>query len=176
MILETKLEQLNNDELIYIGSKSAFFFIGTVKEFKERYYSIQMQWKNKFQAAVQSAENKVNAHMEKKPIEGLDKVDHVRNYFTGKLETIVTPYEKLKKDWDVHYINLNRSYETSKKNLEKFKPFMKRTVIESYHRIDPQDGTVIIIKGREVGNYWFLSDTKKTYIGEYDDEQDYDMD
>ena len=50
--------------------------------------------------------------------------------------------------------------------MVKFKSFRDRKIIESYHRIDPNDGTIIIIKGNEVGGYWVLSDTKKAEISE----------
>ncbi len=176
MTLEKKLGQLNNDELIYIGSKSAFFFIGSVDEFRDRHYSVQMEWKKKLQANLESANNKIEIHMKKKPEEGKDEVKEFKNFLTGKMEEVRTSYEELYKDWEAHLNNLIKYREACKNHLAKFKPFMKRQVKESYHRIDPDDGTVIIIRGGEVGNYWFLSDVKKKYIGEYDDEQDYDID
>ena len=177
MTLRQKLEQLNNDELIYIGSKSAFFFIGTVSEFKEKCNELQAAWENKFQANFDSSERRIKLHLEKKPKEGTEVKKVFKNFATGKHEGTSVPYEQLLAQWQRHLDGLEKYRVLSIKQLERFKPFMGRKVIESYHRIDPDDGVCIIIKGFEVGSYWFYEDTKKKHIeDDEDDEQDYDFD
>lgn len=161
MTLEEKLEQLNNDELIYIGSKSAFFFIGTVKDFKDNHKKLQSDWKKKFDNNLVASERRIKFHMAKKPAIDQKVVKMFRDLATGKIEEAVTPYDKLYEDWKSHLDGLERYRTISQKQVDKFKPFMKRKVVESYHRLDREDGVVIIIKGYESGAFWMLGDTKK---------------
>ena len=166
MNLNDRLQEFNNDELVYIGSRSAFFFIGTSKEFYEQEYRLNRKWKQKYVDSLRNAETKLTMHIEKKPEEGKDLIQTYKDLFTHKTTTIVTPYDKLLKDWEKRKAELERQKEKASKSIDKFKSFRDRKVIESYHRIDPNDGTVIIIKGNEVGGYWVLSDTKKAEISE----------
>lgn len=159
MRLRSALKELNNDELVYIGSKSAFFFVGHPQDFLEQADEISNMWHMKFLHFEQNAQKALENHQFIKPRVGKNVIRKIYNVSTRKNEDIVVPYKDLMKEWDKRYESLQKTYNNIQKTVENFKPFLDRTIKYQYKRID-ESGTVIIIRGSEVGQCW----THKDYL------------
>ena len=163
MRLQSALNELNNEELVYIGSKSAFFFIGHPQEFIEQAEDISAMWIRKCEKAKDKAYNNLIAHEEVKPKVGVNGVKQIYNVTTRKKENVPVPYEELYKKWQQREASLKKTLENAEMAFEKFKPFLERVVKDSYKRIDGT-GTVVIIRGSEVGNFWTYQEYLKKHI------------
>lgn len=164
MKLIDRIRELNKDELVYIGSKSAYFFIGYPDDFLKNEKKLTREWFNKFSDAYSRAERAIELHNMNKPEVGKDKVNKVQNLRTRQIEEVVIPYETLLKNWETRDKALQQTLKSASKAMDRFKSFPERNIIEEYHRIDPNDGTVLIVKGYEVGNFWFYKDTFKKNV------------
>ena len=175
MKLVDRVKQLNKDELIYIGSKSAYFFIGYPDEFLQREKELTKEWFNKFSDAYDRASRALEIHEEKKPKEGETQKQRVQNLRTRQIEDRVISYEELYNNWLSRKKSLEKTLKSTSKYMDRFKPFSQRTIKEEYKRIQlgENSGNVIIIKGYEVGNYWLASDLKKKTIV-IEDEEEYE--
>ena len=170
MNLLEAVKKLNNDELVYIGSRSAFFFIGYPDEFISRCDAISREVFSELEDRKTNATNKLRWHMNAKPEEGKDKVIKTPNPF-GKDKEEVIPYETLKKSWDKRKEVLDNTLAQVNKSIERYVPLRDRKIKEQYRRIEdakrPQEkGTIIIIHGYEVGRLWFYDDRFKKHIEE----------
>lgn len=157
MRLKSALEKLNNDELVYIGSKSAFFFVGHPQEFIEQAEEISNLWYSKFLQSEHNAQRNLENHSFVKPKEGKDITKNIYNVSKRKHEDIVIPYKDRIREWNRKHKALQRSLDNLHTSIENFKPFLDRVVKEEYRRID-EKGTIIIIRGQEVGQCWTHND------------------
>lgn len=175
MRLRSALKELNNDELVYIGSKSAFFFVGHPQEFLEQADEISNAWHMKFLHFEQNAQKALENHQFIKPRNGKNAIRKIYNVSTRKNEDIVVSYKDLMKEWERRYKSLQKTYDNVKHTVENFKPFLDRTVKDQYRRID-ESGTIIIIRGQEVGQCWthkdYLTKGKQITIDSSEDEEE----
>jgi len=174
MKLMDAVKQLNNDELIYIGSKSAFVFIGTPEEFINTHEELSMKWYERLLRYQKNAENAIANHEKSKPKDGESVTKKIQNIRTRKIEDVVISYDTLIKQWDKKRLSLIKTYSTSSKMVEKFVPFDKRTVKEKYPRISNPLSTVFIVTGNEAGNCWTKQEYDKRKLTDNIDEEDND--
>ena len=160
MRLKSALKELNQDELVYIGSKSAFFFVGYPQDFINKADDISALWLKKYEKAKNNAYKALITHEEQKPPVGVDGFKQIYNVSKRRKENIPVSYEVLLDQWNKKHKSLQTTYETTCVSLEKFKPFIERTVKEEYRRID-NTGTVIIIRGNEAGAFWTYNEYLK---------------
>ena len=100
MKLIDEVKKLNQDELVYIGAKSAFIFVGTPKEFLKYHEELTMIWYKKLQQYKRNAENNIKNHEKVKPEEGKSVTQRIQNIRTRKIEDVIIPYETLIKQWN----------------------------------------------------------------------------
>lgn len=162
MRLKSALEKLNKDELVYIGSKSAFFFIGYPQDFINQCDEISTMWFKKYERAKNNAYKALTAHETAKPPVGANGFKQIYNVSKRMKENISVPYEVLLDQWSKRHKSLQTTYNTTCASLEKFKPFMERVVKEEYKRID-NTGTVIVIRGNESGMFWTYNEYLKKH-------------
>lgn len=134
--LSDLLSTLSDDELIFIGSATSWFFIGTVEEYRRYEKAIDRKlmdyWKDKIK-------------IEKDNIQKLCK-----SYYDSvekELETRGNP--------ETDGFNLTAWYRTYFKNIRfrnTFIPTADREVIDTYQRIE--EGTAIVLEGSEVGEHY----------------------
>ena len=154
MKLKRKLEELSPDEIVCIGSRSAFFFIGYPKEFIENEEKFNERWRKTFEKNLESAKTSYESCLKNPPSPDSEVKRRERDEKLNRMVDMVVPYEVLLKEWESKLNQLQESIATAQKKLDKFTPFLTRDVKESYRKID-NDGTVIIIRGYEVAPYWF---------------------
>lgn len=175
MRLKSALEKLNNDELVYIGSKSAFFFVGHPQEFLEQAEEISNLWYEKLLHSEHNAQRNLENHSFIKPKEGKDGIKNIYNVSKRKHENVVIPYADLIREWNRKHKALQNSLDNLHTAIENFKPFLDRVVKEETRRID-ESGTIIIIRGQEVGQCWthkdYLTKGKQITIDSSEDEEE----
>ena len=153
MKLSNKLKELDENELVYIGARSAFVFIGYPQEFILKEKELNKKWKRYFEKAKNLA-TITYANCLSSPPDKETKI--TRREFDLNLRRPVdriVPYEVLEKEWKEKCNALKVSKETATKRFEKFKSFKDRDVIECYRSIDGT-ATKIIIRGYESAPYW----------------------
>ena len=154
MKLKKKLEELNQDEIVCIGSRSAFFFIGYPKDFLEHEEEFTEHWRNSFVRNLESANNAYENCMNNPPKPETEVKRRERDENLNRMVDMLVPHEVLMKEWEDKCNQLLESKNTAQKKLDKFTPFIARDIKECYSKID-NDGTVIIVRGNEVAPFWF---------------------
>lgn len=133
MALSDVIDKLPDDEVIYIGSDTGFFFAGSKTEYYRDIDQISQDY-------LQTAHKKLKEHLKriKKLNEDLRKpvVDFAQTKtIQGKIRTAV---EKA---------------QYNEKYISEFEPIPDRNVLEIYKRLQG-DGICIIVAGDENGKYW----------------------
>lgn len=137
MTLADVIDNLPDDQVIYIGSDTGFFFIGSKAEYYRDIERISQDY-------LQTAHKKLKEHLKriKKLNEDLKKpvVDFAQTKtIQGKIRTAV---EKAQ---------YNESY------ISSFEPITDRKVVEIYNRLQG-DGICVIVTGAENGKYWSVEE------------------
>lgn len=163
------LKNADPEAVYHIGTQkgSGFFYIGTAVGFDESRHNrdaIERFHKKieKYQEIIDSA----GPYMLPKgivPVIRADKDDP--EAYTLACERLYKELMSAAKDVLEHANVIeaaNRKLKAAQKDIEEFKPFLERTVIDSYDRIQ-EDGIVVILTGKEDGAYWYKAeyDAKK---------------
>ena len=160
MILKEQLKVLDKNELIYISSKSAYFFIGTIDEFFECSKKLDDVWQDRFEKVYNSQKRKLELLQERKPKQGKEVQKKVYDCESGKSRMEKVSYESQIKFWTEEVENqtivLNEAY----KRFTTYEPFLNRKVIEVYRNI-ANDSNIIRVTGYESGGFWLLSEALK---------------
>ncbi len=156
MTLEKAVKQFKDDTL-YIGSKSAFFFIGTNKEFEKEVKELSKYWKEKHKDTLANSKYVLQLHMKNKPKPGDKQYKKLTDFTHGGTYTKVIEYEELLKIWEAKKLALEKTIERNKNILKTFTSFDKRELLHCYRRIDG-DGLVLVVEGYEIAKFWFKSE------------------
>jgi len=172
MRLIDKVEKLNEEELIYIGSKSAFFFIGYPKDFIALNDKLNDSWKARFKHSVEVADKKTDWVYRGKPKEGTTEQRKAHNFETGKPFIREVTYEELLGEWEERFKAQSKYAEEARQKFDTFKQFEEREIVDCYRTLDNK-GTILIVTGEEASNFWFYSEwlrasKKKNFLGRYD--------
>ena len=159
MRLLEQVKQLNKDELVCIGSKSAFFFIGYPNEFIEQEERLSEEWKRKLQGYHKASIRSVELHMNDKPNPDKFIIKKMQDIYTGRLFDKKIGYEELFKEWDKKHKSLQKTVEYNKRACDGFKRFADRKVLEVYKSCNDRDN-IILCSGQESGNYWLHKEYK----------------
>lgn len=168
MTLEQKLKELNPKELVFIGANSAFFFIGTPKDFEEQRDGLNADWTDKFAKSLRNAENLLETHKASKPkktdVPTTKKVwNNIDNQI--KVERAVVEYAEKLKDWEKKKEVLERSVATRYETLYNFTDFGSRQVINCYRNMN-NDANIVIVEGEEASRFWFYEEYLRYLNGE----------
>lgn len=148
MQLKNAIEAMDDDTVIFVGSKTGFVFIGTKEEWKRDKDKINA-WcetftRNEVEMATESWEKTIFC--------GLPKRDEYTNYDRWAKDS----FEAI-----VKLGNAQKRLIEARRALKKYKELENRLVAEEYDRTVPDDyGHVFIVKGTEIGKYWL----RKEYI------------
>ena len=134
--------------IISIGSKSAYFFIGTRTEYEECIDLISEDFENDMFSTTRSyevrAENCRTALKEnlfkRSPMR---TVEAQRDYAERSLKNALDIIEE------------------TKARLAKWTPFREREIKDTYKRLNINDGICVIVSGNEVGECWTREDFKQ---------------
>lgn len=159
MKLFEQLQILNQEEDVFISSKSAFFFIGTPIEFESMSPELDMQWYKTFYDRITNAENKCNNHFKNKPSENMKPVTK-KVYEDGRQVERTLDYDYFIKLWESKYSEYEKQVEHAKELFYQFKSFRNREVLEVYRNID-NNATIIIVEGSESARFWFKSEWQR---------------
>ena len=160
MKLLERVKQLNKNELVCIGSKSAFFFIGYPDEFIKQEQYLTEVWQKKLDCYLKVSMRAVENHEKEKPDQNKVVYQKKQDIFTGKIYNKQIDYDKLLKDWQKRHESLKKTVKFNQKACSSFKPFADRKVLEEYRSCHNKDN-IIICSGQESGNYWLHSEYKK---------------
>ena len=167
-----KLKQyINNNfsdrDILYIGSMSAYFFIGTKEQFYEDCEMLNKQWQGNFVKCVADNERKLKmvldnrldlkAYTEK--VRKQEKALYIKKPLTDK--EIKDNYKKEVEKTNNAITNLKATIKRSKAKLKTFKPFTEREVQRCFVK-DVETGYAIIVSGFECASYWFEHEYDRT--------------
>lgn len=135
MRLEQFIDTQSDDQLLFIGSASGYFFVGTPREFKESREEVEEKIKKRFRLSY------------------MDKARDVRKLLTvikvsEDPEEYATVLEIRARQIRDELEKLNRMNE----RLTEFQPLNERIVKDYYHKA--LGGLAIIVDGQEDGRYW----------------------
>lgn len=155
MQLKRAIERMDDKTIIFIGSKTNFFFIGTKSEWYRDQEAIE-NWCSRFtkNEAVLARES-----WEKTIYSGLPVRSNFANYDS---------WAKAAFDAVTNLGNTQRRLINSKRALKDYRPVQDRQIVEEYDRIVPDEdpGRIFIINGSEVGLYWTREEYKTKKIEE----------
>lgn len=138
--LSDLLSTMSDDELIFVGSKTLWFFIGTVEECRNCSNAIDAQlmdfWKKKIDSDKKFIKNLCSSY-----IRDVVKCSHTH-------KDPATDSYNLRSRYIGYYENL--------KQHRSFKPIFEREVTLIYPRI--KEGTAIVLEGNECGEYYDLEE------------------
>ena len=145
---------IDDNEVIYLGAKTNFFFIGTKAELMRDLDDIET-WCHDY-----TLNEAVNAERswEKSIMSGLPQKDRYGDNKKAWHEAAFTAINSLG-------IAQKRLID-SKRAVKEYTPFVRRTIISTYKK-DPasgEEGTAIIIFGSEVGDYWTYKEYKNKKV------------
>ena len=161
MTLFEQLDALNPNEDVFIGSKSAFFFIGKPEEFENAVYDLDKQWYANFKTRIKSAQNKIASHKATKPKEDMKPVvKKMWDADAGKNAEVELKYEYFYTLWHKKLEEYQRQVAHAKEMFVRFKPFSGREVKEVYRNI-ADDATIVIVEGDEAARFWFKSEYER---------------
>lgn len=141
MILDEFMNMVEAPNLIIsIGSKSAYFFIGTRAEYTEYIDLINEDFRNDLLETLRGYEVKAsNLRSELKEDlfkkSPMKKIEDQRRYALQNLTTTLDKIEKLQK------------------RIREFDSLREREIIQAYKRLDINDGLCVIVRGKEEGKY-----------------------
>lgn len=144
--LQEVVDALEGDPVIYIGSMSGFFFIGTKEEYEANIEFVQQDLLATKIAYLEK--NRRQFEFVKGKIMNPDGVAGTANYW----EMLSDRAERMSKL--CRYIPLLEDY------MDTFVALRKREVIEHYPRLQ-KDGIVIVVKGKERGLFSDYEEYKK---------------
>ena len=157
------LNSLDDEKDVYIGSKSAYFFMDKPSVFIEEIKEYDYTWQGKFYQTWKSSIGRLEAHKQMKPIEGETQVKSV--WENGNKVEKTFEYTELIDAWTKRLDALETNAKMWKKQLDEFKPFEEREVKEAYLNIN-KTAIIIIIEGYESGKFWLKSEWNRFKNGE----------
>ena len=167
MILIDKLKELNPNEIVFIGSNSAFFFIGTPSEFEEQRIRLNSEWEDKFSRSLKNAENALALHKSTKPAKNEPSTTKKVWNIDGNIGAtrVAVDYDEKLKNWETKLETLERSVTTRCAVLYNFTDFGEREVVDCYRNMN-NDANIIIVKGEETARFWFREEYLRYINGE----------
>ncbi len=178
MKLFEKLKTLNPEEDVYIGSKSAFFYIGKPDGFNKTVSELDLHWYKTFSNRIKSAQVKLDNYKATKPSPNMTPITRkVWDTELGKNVETELKYEHFLAIWEKRVKEYENQVEHAMEVFSKFKPFNAREVKQSYRNID-DTANIVIVEGEESSRFWFKSEYE-TYCKTgklYEDEEDFELD
>lgn len=132
--LSDAISMADDNLIINIGSASAFFFIGTKRDYENKIDKISVSFvdynkglMDKYKSLIENAIEILIRH---------ESTTKERVEAIGKLKKYYRPYKKCEK------------------YLDTFTPIMDRKIKDVYWKNKKEDGVCIIVEGTESGKYW----------------------
>ena len=167
--LTQQMAELPDDQVVYIGSFSGFFFCGT---------------KDEYEASIDVVSAGLLLDMKRKQSK-LARKKRLLYDLWGQLTECMTAvlanpeaypaYPKTAKLLTSlgalagEMPKVNRRLPEVEKNIAEFRPVRERIVREFYSRLNPDDGVNIIVEGCEHGRYWTLDEYRNGVIPSEDE-------
>lgn len=146
--LDEAVREMDDNEIIHIGSASGFVYIGTKQQYDQMIDSISDRYHNFFKDAKKRYTRKIKKYSEK--LKALDEESETYEKEYRMITECVQRYKRyLKQVCGV---------------IDRFKPMRERMVKEIYKRIS-KDGIVITIQGDETGKYWSKDEWDRGHKG-----------
>lgn len=162
MTLQQALKQFNSEEILYIGSKSAFFFIGTMNQLNEEIHSLNNEWEQYYKDSLTANQKQLNYSLTNPPKP--NTVIKKKVWIDGRHIEKEYSYEEQVQMYNEKIKSEKASVNTSEKYLKAWKPFENREVLHVYRTIN-KDGLIINVKGYESGDFWMRTEAERKRKG-----------
>lgn len=155
MTLQERINELDDETVIYLGAASSFFFIGTKSEFEKDIDEISRTYYKNMVAEKKKIEND-----RKHFAEVMKQIKKI----SGKTDSKADMDEVVKLSFILNNISKRLQYgikriKTLGFHIDNFIPMRNRQIKREYDRL--QGGHVILIDGIEVGRFWFYEEYLK---------------
>ena len=149
MKLAEFLKNVDKDEYIYLGASSAFLWIGKPDEVIEKLPELDADYTNRIKVSITKNADKIRclgAEIER----AKEMLAHLKD--APELEKTIAGLER-------EFKKALKRKDKLADRLAKRTPFGEREVRDVYRRqiVEPM-GTVVLVKGREYGDYWTLEE------------------
>lgn len=145
MTLDELRQKISNDDMILsIGSRSGYMFIGTRQDYDREIDAISTEVKTALEDKLGEVETTIQS------LQAALVAGHTR-------KGSISPDSVRKK-----LAEFEEKQRVLAETLAIFKPLREREVIDLYSRINPNDGTCVIVEGGETGEAWFKEEYDKT--------------
>lgn len=162
MTLQQALRQFNSEEVLYIGSKSAYFFIGTMNQLNEEIDKLNLEWEKYYKDSLESYKHRVDFLLAHPPKP--NTIIKKKVWIDGRHIEQEYNYEEQLKMYNERLKSDKSSIKTAEIYLKAWKPFEEREVSHVYRTLN-KDGLIIIVKGYECGDYWMYSEAERKRKG-----------
>ena len=159
MKLKDKLTTLNPKEDVYIGSKSAYFFIGTPEEFTKTQAELYIHWHRVYEDRLRNAKAKLELHKTLKPKPSKEPVTKLVWEHGESVRKELT-YDEVLKSWEKKHTEIEKQIEHAQELLDGYKYFGSREIRHIYRNLH-NDATIIIVEGEESARFWFKSEWER---------------
>lgn len=164
MILKTYMSRQGDDDTIFVGSKSGYFFIGNKNKFKEDIQGINEKYINTCTGTLESSKHRLEwltqtgEPKEVKIVEYMDENCHIVRE-TIPVEILVERYWKQMEKTKTTIAECERY-------LNNFTPLETRKVIEINDNKILCDGKICLVVGEEIGKYWLKEEYETSVVEE----------
>lgn len=179
MTLRELFNKVDDSTVLYIGSNSGFFFIGTKEEYYNDIPKIEKYYYDLFLTRFNNARNRF--------------VDTMKGFKSFMIVCPPIPDEKMIASLSLNFdeylkrVNHEVKIQTNKvKNANEtmlqakhifgsfHAPFLDREVVSVYKKKSAgEDGYAVVIKGDEAGRYWLRKEYKTKTVEKFQAEEDY---
>lgn len=158
MKLKELLKTIPDDDWLYIGAASGFVFIGQKHEAKKKLREAEKYYFNAYTGYKHDADARIKNHpqiMEKKQALLAAAKENGDAKEIAKCEHGISNAE-------CKYKTAIESSAKFGEILENYKKFADREILDTYKRkiVEPL-GTIVVVEGPEVGQYWLYSEVEK---------------
>lgn len=124
------------------------------QELKEVLAYIKAKQKKKLNAFIKYSGRKTNIHNQ--VIEALDNFDNKEELkrISSDMEEEMAKCIRLCDELPIRIEGFKKRLPALEKTIENYEPFITRKVLAMYNHLTEPKGTVIIVKGKENGDYW----------------------
>lgn len=151
--LDEAMQEMDDNTIAHIGSKTMFFFIGTKAEYEHKIDTVEKDLIAKMKSYLETGRHEIKTTLAY--LADPEKSSSIRDASEAeRLRLIGLRAERLARR--CVFVPAMSAY------LENYKPIRQRKVKDFYRRLQ-NDGICIIVTGSESASYWYYSEFLNDY-------------
>ena len=158
------VNQQSDDEVIFVGVKTNFVFIGTKEIFNKDIQAIDKKCLETHKRQLETTA--ISLEFERAKDEPIGAV--ISEYYDsfGNKRIRRLSYEKAVESYWKNIRRMETTIAELDKYIKEYTPIWEREVVVSYKRNELRDGFVVLVDGLEIGKYWLKEEYDTGYVEE----------